>query len=373
MVTLSNSVNSSIESIAHFTRNNIFTAQSHNKNASSHIADQLIQESATFQPIAFINGSEIALNKIEFINNQVVATFDGNYVIKYQAETSLGFDLYSKISNSIKSELDLTLYNTSGLPKSVAIFHADPINGGINYNGKILLPGYDGYTQAAIDLSKSEGHFIDKSAMPSFGKTVTLKNFIDDTSSNYGVIFLPNDDTTKAVSNFFHVNNNDSAELSVLKQDTYSTIISLTGENKVSPSPNSPVDLVMKFTPTVGFNTQAQSISSQSDDVFIKSLYTDVLGRAADASGLTFWQSILKTGLGREAIVSNFANSAEYIATKIEGAATSEFLDNVYSDVLGRAGDASGLAYWASLIDRGVSRVEVVGAFLNSAEHHTQF
>ena len=98
-------------------------------------------------------------------------------------------------------------------------------------------------------------------------------------------------------------------------------------------------------------------------------LYRAALGRDPDPIGLGFWTGALDTGTATpvEAARSFVASpefQARYGATDNAG-----FVDLLYRNVLGRAADAEGSAYWKGSLDAGaITRAEAVLGFSDSAE-----
>ncbi|WP_416423040.1 DUF4214 domain-containing protein [Pseudomonas sp. App30] len=107
---------------------------------------------------------------------------------------------------------------------------------------------------------------------------------------------------------------------------------------------------------------QAASASSANAD-YVEALYSSVLGRTADATGLQSWVAQLEAGADRATIADGIAGSAEASAK-----ATSDFLDNLYESALGRDVDALGKAAWTSALEHGATQAEVAIAVVGSDE-----
>lgn len=113
-----------------------------------------------------------------------------------------------------------------------------------------------------------------------------------------------------------------------------------------------------------GFARKAQQ-QDQLDDVF--RLYRAVLDRAPDAAGLENWSARLVSGLPYLEVVRGFTASAEF--RQSYGALDdSGFVAQLYRNVLGREGEAVGLANWTARLEAGMSRAQVVQGFAQSAE-----
>ena len=98
-------------------------------------------------------------------------------------------------------------------------------------------------------------------------------------------------------------------------------------------------------------------------------LYLAYFGRDADFAGLMFWSGHVRAGLPLAAVSESFAGSAEFRA-RYGTLSNQGFVDRVYRNVLGRPPDAGGAAYWGDLLARGVlNRGGVMVNFSESAEY----
>lgn len=99
----------------------------------------------------------------------------------------------------------------------------------------------------------------------------------------------------------------------------------------------------------------------------VQELYIGYLGRAADKAGLDFWVKAIENGTSTlESVALGFTLSAEYKAA-YEGLTTTQLVARVYQNVLGRAADADGLAFWVGEINKGVIKADtLVKSMINS-------
>lgn len=103
-------------------------------------------------------------------------------------------------------------------------------------------------------------------------------------------------------------------------------------------------------------------------------MYQAALGRAADPLGLAYWVSALSNGASLNQLASSFIGSAEFQA-RFPGAAQNpaSFVTQLYSNVLGRAPDAGGLSYWTGLLQNGTQKqADVLQSFSESAENQAR-
>ena len=99
-------------------------------------------------------------------------------------------------------------------------------------------------------------------------------------------------------------------------------------------------------------------------------LYEAALDRAPDLVGLGFWMDRLDDGANIVDIAADFIRSAEY--TTMYGSVTSntELVTKYYTNILDRAPDAGGLAYWSGLLDSGkATTAQVLEAISDSTEN----
>ena len=99
----------------------------------------------------------------------------------------------------------------------------------------------------------------------------------------------------------------------------------------------------------------------------VQALYVGYLGRAADQAGLDFWANAIEAGTSTiESVALGFTLSAEYTSL-YAGKTNEELAAAIYENVLGRAADADGLAFWVGELAKGVQTPEtLLAAMLNS-------
>lgn len=97
-------------------------------------------------------------------------------------------------------------------------------------------------------------------------------------------------------------------------------------------------------------------------------LYKAYLLRNPDHSGLTYWLNRRGEGRTLVSISQSFATSSEF-KNRYGSLTNAQFVDRVYRNVLGRAADASGTTYWKTRLDAGMSRGQVMANFSQSSEY----
>jgi serralysin len=97
-------------------------------------------------------------------------------------------------------------------------------------------------------------------------------------------------------------------------------------------------------------------------------LYIAYFNRAPDALGLNFWGTAFANGTSLETIAADFNDQSETRALYPEGLSNADFISSVYDNVLGRAPDADGFAFWVDVLDSGqVDRGTFILAVLGGA------
>jgi hypothetical protein len=99
----------------------------------------------------------------------------------------------------------------------------------------------------------------------------------------------------------------------------------------------------------------------------VAAMYNRYLGRNPDSGGQQFWTSFLQAGGTFEEMAAQLTASSEYFAFR--GGTNYEFVAGLYIQVLQRGVSPSEIPPWVTLLDNGVSRLDVAGAFLTSPEY----
>jgi subtilisin family serine protease len=98
-------------------------------------------------------------------------------------------------------------------------------------------------------------------------------------------------------------------------------------------------------------------------------LYQAVFDRLPDSCGFAYWVGLRRAGTSLDAVAGSFTRSAEW-QQRFGARPTPEALvDALYRNVLGRAGDPSGRAFWVGRLRAGASTSSVLVGFSESAEN----
>jgi uncharacterized protein GlcG (DUF336 family) len=107
-----------------------------------------------------------------------------------------------------------------------------------------------------------------------------------------------------------------------------------------------------------GANTPG-SIESQ----FVNELYQDVLHRSASPADVSYFLNEVDNGLPLGVIVDNFLTSPEYHAGEVA---------NDFATYLGRSPDPAGAAFWQSQLDAGTPESQFITSLIASPEYYTK-
>ena len=103
----------------------------------------------------------------------------------------------------------------------------------------------------------------------------------------------------------------------------------------------------------------------------VQAQYRKYLGRSADGTTSTggegFWVSYISRGATYEQLAESLIASDEYFTVRAGGGNTL-YVKTLYQDILGRAPDPAGLAYWVARLDAGQARSPVSASILVSTE-----
>jgi hypothetical protein len=94
---------------------------------------------------------------------------------------------------------------------------------------------------------------------------------------------------------------------------------------------------------------------------FVTSLYKNLLARAPDAAGLAFWVARINAGENNQAVATDFWRSAEHRGLQVDG---------LYNLILHRTADANGRAFWVNqFLSGATNEFSAEVSFLTSQEN----
>ncbi len=128
-------------------------------------------------------------------------------------------------------------------------------------------------------------------------------------------------------------------------------------------------DVMTGFSESTEYRIRTGTARANSTETGeIARLFSAFFLRDADDEGFCFWWRQRRAGTSLESIAQAFADSAEFRARYGE-LTNPEFVDLVYTNVLGRPPDPTGRSFWTDQLDNGTSRGDVMTGFSESTEY----
>ncbi len=103
-----------------------------------------------------------------------------------------------------------------------------------------------------------------------------------------------------------------------------------------------------------------------SNPVKISALYAAFFNRAPDAEGLAYWEAKFNEGQDLSDISAGFVQHEVFVST-YGSLDDQQFVEAIYTNMLGNAGDAGGISYWVSKLGEGMSRSDMVAQFVEDS------
>jgi hypothetical protein len=94
--------------------------------------------------------------------------------------------------------------------------------------------------------------------------------------------------------------------------------------------------------------------------IYVDSVYQQVLGRRADSAGLTYWVGRMNQGASRDEVALEIQHSQE---------GQNNVIFDLYQQLLGRTPDATGYAYWGTLYSQGATIDQLRAGIASSSEY----
>jgi hypothetical protein len=98
-------------------------------------------------------------------------------------------------------------------------------------------------------------------------------------------------------------------------------------------------------------------------------LYQAAFDRAPDLAGMGFWLDAQQSGIGLQAIAGMFQASPEFTLLYGGGGSDEAFVTRLYKNVLHRAPDAGGLSFWLEHLQKDITRTDALIGFSESPEN----
>ncbi|HJV80714.1 DUF4214 domain-containing protein [Noviherbaspirillum sp.] len=121
------------------------------------------------------------------------------------------------------------------------------------------------------------------------------------------------------------------------------------------------------------FSDAAYAFDTDGNAGMVYRLYQAAFDRTPDLTGLGFWINSLDVGYSLMNAASGFYNSDEFKTLYGVSPSNSQILTHYYENVLHRAPDAEGFAWWLNVLDSGLaSPIRVLVDFSESVENKAQ-
>lgn len=118
----------------------------------------------------------------------------------------------------------------------------------------------------------------------------------------------------------------------------------------------------------IRFSDASMAFDSDGNGGQAYRLYQAAFNRTPDSSGLGFQINALDSGFSLTQVAQNFINSPEFAKT-YGSLSDSQFVTQLYANVLHRAADSGGLAYHVNNLAGGVTRAQTLVGFSESPEN----
>lgn len=112
--------------------------------------------------------------------------------------------------------------------------------------------------------------------------------------------------------------------------------------------------------PQPGYVVPAAMTASGAQE-YVTRVYSDLLARRPDSTGLQTWTSQLTWGTPRVAVANAITSSTEF---------RTRLIDQSYRTFLGRGADSTGLRTWLALMGRGGTIQQMQAGFISSPEYY---
>ena len=101
-------------------------------------------------------------------------------------------------------------------------------------------------------------------------------------------------------------------------------------------------------------------------------IYKAAFARTPDAEGLSFWLKQMDAGKSLLAVAKDFTFQQEYLAAYGTAPSAGDYVSKLYQNVLGRSGEAAGIAFWTQELTSGArDNTKVLADFTEIAENVT--
>jgi len=147
-------------------------------------------------------GMRLEAQSITLFGNTAQVDFAGGYQARY-SNSGTG----TLVPSPEPSPLTMTVQRLGRRANGLALYAADPVTGAITtLSGTTLLPGQQGYLQAALANATAAGLRFDPEDLPAYQAEQVYDDLPLDPASNYGILLLRNNDPGDLVSSYSQAN-----------------------------------------------------------------------------------------------------------------------------------------------------------------------
>lgn len=256
----------------------------------------------------------------------------GYAIVLHELLHSLGFKHPSSPSPALTSDLDNTKYTV------------------MSYNGNY------NFTQPAV-LDAIALHYM-------YGTPYGIGDdgWLTGTSTSINNMFSGgNGKTLDGGSGIDTVSYTGNSSASSIKKDS--------SGNYIVSSPSTGTDTLTNIE-RIKFADKTIALDTEGNGGQAYRVYQAAFNRKPDASGLGFWINSLDKGASLVDVSNGFINSAEFQSQYGTNPTVADFVNKLYQNVLHRAGEPSGVAYWHNELNTGhQTKAQVLAGFSDSTEN----
>lgn len=160
--------------------------------------------------------------------------------------------------------------------------------------------------------------------------------------------------------------NPESSENPANGLDTYVEKVDQTEKNNQSLTENILPETKEAIPSALSLEAAEAKASESKEKAFVREVYSVLLERSADVSGLKLYSDNLRDGTHTVgSLVKAITESKEFSNKKYSN---ETYVGKLYQILLGRTGRNNEVQWWTEKLDRGVSRQYILNQILNSAE-----
>lgn len=278
----------------------------------------------------------------------------------------------SRADVPVQTEIDLSpLIRAAGLPEAVRLGVSPGQGPGDNASTAVLTPvsRADLLDETHLRVSLSPGEILHVS----FDDFVPTQDFHDSAvaqglETGRPLVLGTSGDDLIDVHNNSRVDGGEGVDTMVLAGAPGSYTLGFAGETVRLQNRNGPAEthitlhdverlVFSEVLPQIGSahfpidRFDGLSTLRPEDIAAITELYIAYFDRAPDALGLHFWATAFSDGLGLDAMAAAFFDQPEHRSLYGEVTDIPAYITAVYENVLGRAPDAAGLAFWQDYLE----------------------